>query len=79
MVEGIKPERVWRIGDKVFSTYEEARSYGVNNRRDIERLRFIECVREAIMLGAYGKADESDAERIADKILETFNMKRRNA
>lgn len=71
----MKPTRAWKVGDRTFDTYEEARSFSTRNSAQLRRAEIIDCLREALNNCPYGKADEDSAEALVDHLLKIFDIR----
>lgn len=71
----MKPERVWKVGDQTFDTYEAARGYAAANKKNLERRVFIDAVIAAIERCEFESASVEEAEFVADYLMARFSVK----
>lgn len=72
----LRPERIWVVGDKTFSTYEEARTYIASRRDELQREVLTAEIHKALISDSQISlaSTENVAIAIAERIAKQFKF-----
>ena len=72
----LRPERIWVVGDKTFSTYEEARTYIASRRDELQREVLTAAIHKALISDSPISlaSTENVAIAIAERIAKQFKF-----
>jgi hypothetical protein len=72
----LRPERIWVVGDKTFSTYEEARTYIASRRDELQREALTAEIHKALISDSQISlaSTENVAIAIAERIAKQFKF-----
>jgi len=68
----LEPGRIWAVGDKTFSTYEEARAYIASRRDELQFENLVDVVHDVVL----GRVEDSSelAMDIASAVAKKFKL-----
>lgn len=73
----LKPEKIWKVGDRTFIDYAEAQRYLSAHKAECERAALVSFFAEVIRKCPYGQAEEHCADDFADALLKRYTVKLR--
>jgi hypothetical protein len=73
----LKPEKVWKVGDRTFVDYAEAQKYLSTHKAEHERAALATFFAAVISKCPYGQAEVNCADDFADALLARYVVKLR--